>query len=220
MALDCKNEIARIQEQQSSLISGLRSSASVGQVGENLVQSIFSGLNLGELQDTAKQADKGDALWRMGTMRCLVEVKLVAHNLSASKDIQKFWANVNTGVRSGRINAALLISLCARVQGKRKIDMQLHNGVLVVFASREYASSLQPSELITMAFQVTSSLWPLFKTAVPDFSGFDMDAFQKQMQEVSKRIDSLEKVAASLQKEAAALRKVRAELISCTGTCE
>ena len=224
---ESKNEIREMWSQQRSVLGGLRgSSSSVGQVGEHLVCTVFSALQIGIWEDTRGIANAGDGQWSWsgdggGPLQCMVEVKRVA-SLHTQKDVAKFWANVDTNLKAGKINAAMLLSLSARVDNARQLDVRMYNGIPVLLASRCADDAIPAAKLVELAFYAFASLWPsLARSRGGDAEGL-LDAvarrFNAQMEEVtqlSKRIDSIERCAQSLHREASGLRKVRDSI--CTG---
>jgi hypothetical protein len=226
VTVECKEEMRTLWEEQKSVLGGLRSSTSVGQVGESLVSHIFANLQLGSWEDTRGQTGAGDGQWTWsgnggGPLKCLVEVKRVA-SLHTQKDVARFWSNVDANMRASKINAALFISLSARIDDTRPLDVRLYNGVPVMQASRRAEDVLPASVMIELAFHAFASLWPTIARSRGDDTDGMLDAvarhFEAQVEELtklSKRIDNVERLAVTLQREAVGMRKIRDNL--CTG---
>ena len=100
--------------EQKTLLGGLHgSSASVAQIGENLVRDIFANLNLGNWTDTRGETSAGDALsgWTAnggGILRCIIEIKKVK-SLHAVKDLQRFWSDIDTNMKTDKMNAGFVV---------------------------------------------------------------------------------------------------------------
>ena len=154
-------------------------------------------------------------------MKCLVEVKRVA-SLHTQKDVAKFWSNVDTNMRASRINAAIFLSLSARIDDTRPLDVKMYNGIPVLQASRSAEDFLPAAQLIEMSFYTFASLWPAIARSRGDDTGGLLDAvarhFEAQVEELtklSKKIDNVERMAITLQREAVGMKKIRDTL--CTG---
>ena len=228
VVLRSKCEMKTLLDEQKNFISNLRgSNTNVGQFGENFVARVFAGLQLGQWTDKHAEASCGDALWEWsannsgGPLRCLIEIKNAA-SLHSQKDIAKFWSNVDSNVRCGKINAAMLISLSARIAGARPIDLKIHSGIPVFLASRDSFDGLPAATLVEFAFHSFASMWPAVARNVDGDEPHDLtDAFSRYLnaayddfEALSKRINLIERSAITIQREATALRKQRDAMVN------
>lgn len=220
---------ARMMEEQKDFMHSLRgTSASIGRIGENLVEQIVSQMNLGTWEDThTSQADgTADGVWEWdgsassGKLCAMVETKNV-HCLNSKKDIGKFWENVNCGVRQDRINAAVLISLRARIPNTRQFDISMYQGIPILQASRGPEDALPASTLIEVAFTTLAAAWPLInrshhvddKDAILETVSKQYETQLEELEKLSKRIDAVDRSGIALQREAAGLRKIRDTIV-------
>ena len=149
-----------------------RITTAVGRYGERLVSEVFAELNLGQLSDDSGSQTEGyaDATWSYdvpGTplkIRALVEVKQVA-SVHTVKDLENYDRDVRVAVMAGRINCAILLSLSARVPGRRQFDLDTLSGITVLRAPRGVDDALPPEALIRLAFTMLATSWPFLCTA-------------------------------------------------------
>lgn len=207
-----------------------RSSAAVGQYGERMVYEVFAELNLGELSDDRGVQTEGyaDATWSYeapGTpykIQALVEVKQVSSVLHSVKDLEKYDRDVRAAVMSGRINCAILLSLSARVPGRRQFDLDTISGVLVLRASRGADDALPPDALIRLAFTTMATSWPFLCRGREEGSieasieavAEHLDTQLLEFDKLSKRAASIKKMGKQLEREALELEKIRNRLLT------
>jgi hypothetical protein len=207
-----------------------RSTTAVGQYGERLVSEVFAELNLGELSDDRGVQTEGyaDATWSYeapGTpfkIQALVEVKQVSSVLHSVKDLEKYDRDVRAAVMAGRINCAILLSLSARVPGRRQFDLDTISGILVLRASRSADDALPPDALIRLAFTTMATSWPFLCRGREEGSieasieavAEHLDAQLLEFDKLSKRAASIKKMGKQLEREALELEKIRSRLLS------
>ena len=220
-----QTEKAEVLARYQEFASGFQSSTSIGKIGEDFVQRIHADMSLGLWQDTSKLQEPGyaDGLWEMdfptGKMRILVETKNVSQ-LHSQKDIAKFATDVDFGIKNGKINGALLISLRARIPNTRHIQLEVSNGIPIIKASREFEDSLPAVSLVQLALNTMANAWPLLLTkrgeeaddALVAAAAFIDDSILKSTQ-LSKTINDIEKTARNLQKNLVDLKKNRDNVI-------
>ena len=140
--------------------------AHVGKVGENLVEQVFAGLELGVLADHRNVAAPGhtDYLWIYEApppqLRCSCEIKN-ATRLHSQHDLRKFEVRLQEAVSCGRANCGLFLSLGCRVQGAKPFHLKLQSGVPVLWISRDADAQESAACVVAMAFRALSQLWPL-----------------------------------------------------------
>ena len=211
--------------EQRSFLSSLR--GNTGKMGEAFVQQIVANMQLGEWTTTSGVQSDGhaDALWSFecaGAMklRALVEIKWTA-SLHSQKDIAKFWTNVTDAVRQDRVNAAVFISLSARIPNTRPLQITMSAGIPVLQISRAADAVIPPAAMIEMGLLALAQAWPL----VSRNGGEHIDGvvesvaqhFESQLAEIdkfSRTIENLDRTGIQLQRNAAALRKVRDSMTS------
>lgn len=221
-----KQELMSSQEEVKSLVSNLSgSTARVGQIGENFVSQIFSNMELGTLTDTRNETGMGDYFWEWhgnggGAIKCLVEVKNVT-SIHSQKDRAKWWADVNSNIKSGRINAAMLISLRCRVENTKGIDIRLHGGAIpIMHASRAAEDALPAAQLVEIAFNTFASTWPAIVSArgddaegVLENAAIQLENQMDNIESMCKRIDAMEKHAIKIQRETVAMKKIKESMV-------
>ena len=165
---------AQSQAYASTLEKYTRPSHTVAEVGkeyERLVFHEFAKMRpMGELRDTSgnKQDGFADYDWYNPRpaeggcpLNCLVEVKATLE-IHSIKDREKFERDVAAGTKSGRINAAILLSLRCRVQNTNRIDVQISPyGIPVMTASKDEGDGFECEELIQLCFLTFCQMWPL-----------------------------------------------------------
>lgn len=218
--LDCNTRL-------SETVAALHGTAATkGLVGENLVESVFADLRLGTLTccSHVKASGHADAIWNWdgnsgGALRAMVEVKFV-QALHSQKDLAKFWTDVDDGLKQDRVNAAVLISLSARIQNSRAIELKMYHGVPVILASRKSDDSLPASVLVRLAFQMLAEIWPMIQRGEHDQGDSVVQAVSAHYAEqlghldsLSRRIDIIDRRAIEQQRDAAAMRKIRDALV-------
>lgn len=210
----------------SSSSGGCDSAAQLGKIGEDFVSQIHAAMNLGEWEDTSRRPEEGcaDALWTLDfsgsrKMRALVEVKNVA-SIHRQKDLDKFECDCAQAVRTGSINAAILVSLRARVHGKKQIDLSLRQGIPVIYMSRAADDALPAETLVKLGFSAMASAWPLLQSnrgeqgdAALQSASMFLDEQLVKAQRLSKSIDDLEKQCRSLGRVSSDLKKTRDGMI-------
>ena len=232
-----RDEVARLREEERAAATALRegqervertlstllgSNQKRGALGEGLVKRVHDGLRLGVLTPNAHQRlpGYGDATWSYAApggppLSALVEVKL-SHSADSTADVDKFLKDVDVGVRTDRVNAALYLSLAERLGGRPRLDLELVHGVPVLWAARAPTTTYRPPR---------SSRWPSTRSpAWPALRARDGDGgalrevgalLNAQLDEVARldpRVAFLEKTADQMRREAAALRKTREAL--------
>ena len=205
--------------EQKEFLSNLR--GNVGKVGENFVQAIHSGLELGHWVNTSQNQAAGcaDALWEYDAggrkLQALVEIKLMValHN---QKDIAKFWNDVDSGIRMGKINAAVFISIKARIPNTKPLQITMYGGIPILQVSRDAEDALPPASMVQLGLLALAQAWPLLNRHDNKKSEGIIEAvvgqYENQLQEIqkfSKRIEDLEKTANNLHRQASALSKIR-----------
>lgn len=205
--------------------SGFKTSSAIGKFGEDFVQRIHAAMGLGEWEDTSRIRESGyaDALWTMdftaGKMKCLEDTKHT-QQLHSKDDIKKFATDVETGARLGRINAAMMISLKARIPNTRQLQLDIQHGIPVLRASREFDDPLPALTLVQLALTTMASAWPLLQRtrgneaddALQAACDFLDDQLSKATQ-ISKVIIDLEKQSRMTQKLVDNLTKTRDGII-------
>lgn len=235
---------ARLMDEQKDFMQSLRgTSSSIGRIGENIVTQVVAQMNLGTWEDTHSCPDQGvaDGIWRLeptitttasssstsnggggGIRLCaLVETKNVS-TLNSKKDIGKFWDDVTAALRQDTINAAVFISLRARIPNSRQIDLSWYKGIPVLQASRSSDDSLPAAVLVELAFSALASAWPMINRAADREENKDVvleavvKHFESQMMELeklSKKIESIDRAGIALRRDAVALTKIRQSMV-------
>ena len=201
----------------------------VGKMGEDFVSAVHASMDLGSWEDTSKRPEEGcaDAVWTLDfpssrKMRALVEIKNVA-TLHSVKDLQKFENDVSQAAKLGSINAAVLVSLRARVPGKKQMDISLRQGIVVAYLSRAADDPLPAETLVRLGFYSMASIWPLLQfhrgdsdqhsSALQNASAF-LDEQLLKAQKLSKSIDDLEKQCRNLRRVSVDLKKTRDSMVN------
>lgn len=218
-------EKEQVMSQYQEFVSNFRSSASQGKLGEDFVSRVHADMALGTWEDTSHRPEEGyaDAMWTLELsgsrkMRCLVEVKNVA-SLNPTKDLQKFDLDVSQGVRMGAINAAVIVSLRARIPGTKPLHLSIEHGIPVLRLSRESDDVLPARTLVQLGFTTLASAWPLIQNQRGDDQDQGRDVLNaasafldeqlSKTTKLSKNIDELEKQARALNRIASDLKKTR-----------
>jgi hypothetical protein len=158
----------QMHDDNNALMISLRGSSSArGEVGETTVDIVFSSLNLGILEDTSASQGPGncDRHWmnkynEISTLSCAVEVKNT-QVVKQKADIEKFNTRVQEAVQVGRINAAMFISLQARVPGRDRFELRIEQGIPVLWISRDKGDSDSAASLVEYAFRSMANCWPM-----------------------------------------------------------
>ena len=144
------------------------SSQKRGEIGERFVRQVHDAMNLGTLADTSHQRAPGfaDATWAHAPpggappISALVEIKFAATGDSAH-GVDKFLRDLDVGVRTARVNAALYLSLIDRIGGRPVLQLETVHGVPVLWASRGAHDELSAASLVELAFTAFAAAWPL-----------------------------------------------------------
>ena len=225
-----RNALARDYMQRFESIAGrlTGNNTFVGQIGEKLVDRVFSHLQLGTLQDDHTNPAEGfaDGLWTYQPsdacpkLRCLIEVKLVAS--IHSRDMSKFERDLHAAVSMGRCNCGMLISLGARCAGMPSLHLTLLHGIPVIYMSRDGEDDVLPAaSAIEIAFRSLAEAWPFISRgqvegdslAMSAIAGFLNDQYN-DIDRLNKSITSIMRSALSLKREAINLEKIRDNLIT------
>lgn len=217
---DCTKRLENILCKRNNVVKG--------QEGEASVHEIFSRLNLGLLHDDSHNKSQGyaDATWEYDTpscqtsLRCMVEVKNVMA-IHSKKDVAKFDTDLQVAVASGRCNAAMFVSLQARIPGKEKIDITSMHGVPVLWISRLALDEMSVSTCVELAFMFFAQCWPLLCEGRGDddistTTSSMCDHLERQRGEynkLTKIITRIESASRELYDEAKTLKDVRNKLI-------
>lgn len=220
------------KDKYQEFASNFSSPSSQGKIGEDFVRKIHADMALGKWEDTSHRPEEGaaDAMWELQfpnsrKMRALVEVKSVA-NLQAGKDLGKFENDVSQGVRLGTINAAVLISLRARISGTRPIQLSIDHGIPVVRMSREADDALCARAMVQLGLTMLSTTWPLLQAhreAQSDDAlltaccGFLDDQLNKAVK-LTKNIDDLDKQIRTISRIAMDMRKTKESIVRSVET--
>lgn len=226
--IEAEQTRARLMEEQREFMQSLcGTSSSIGRIGENIVTQVVAQMNLGTWEDTHTCPTEGvaDGIWRLeanDTIRlcALVETKNV-NILNSKKDIGKFWDDVSAAIRQDTINAAVLISLRARIPNTRQINLSWYKGIPVLQASRSSDDALPAAVLVELAFSALAAAWPMInRTDRGEDKDAVLDAVVKQyenqmleLEKLSKRIESIDRTGISLRREAVALSKIRQAIV-------
>ena len=210
--------------------NSFRGMSAVGKLGELFIEVIHRQLSLGELIPTSKDPGKGtaDFMWSMefagGKMMALVEAKNVAE-VHTVHDIKKFKDNIGQAAREGTINAAVKISLRARIGGKKQLEFDTVHGIPVLWVSREYEDDMPSQCLVTQAFTTMASAWPLLMRSKGSDDENAMSAIREHLDVNFQQADSLSKQITNLQSTVRAnnrtideLKKIRDAIVSAVDT--
>jgi len=127
-------------------------------------------------------------------------------------------------VRQDRINAAMLLSLRARIPNTRQINVSSQCGIVVLEASRTPEDSLPAATMVEMAFTTLAAAWPLISRAnsqedqdgILDDLSRHLDGQLSILESMSKQIDDVDRQGASLQRVARKLHANRLALVNNT----
>lgn len=226
--IDADQTKVRLMEEQREFMQSLcGTSSSIGRIGENIVTQVVAQMNLGTWEDTHTCPMEGvaDGIWRLEAndalrLCALVETKNVGV-LNSKKDVGKFWDDVSAAIRQDTINAAVFISLRARIPNTRQINLSWYKGIPVLQASRSSDDALPAAVLVELAFSALAAAWPMInRTERGEDKDIVLDAVVKQyenqmleLEKLSKRIESIDRTGISLRREAVALSKIRQAMV-------
>jgi hypothetical protein len=214
-------------EALSSAVGALTKTATaVGQLGENVVFDVHSGLNLGVLEDRRKDnrtPGNEDYLWVWRALRTNLEVKNV-NRLHSVHDMEKHVAKMSEAASSGGANSGLFISLKARIPGKPLLSVDYVAGLPVL-----YVGAAGDPGAVELAFYAAAQLLPTLvsggagsaKAIVPagSASAAELDAMRvhllsscEALRSLQRRIEDLDRVGRTVGSTAEGLRKVKAGL--------
>lgn len=203
-----------------------------GSIGENIIDEVFADLELGTMTDVSKNTGQGDRLWeydfqshRVGSagvpkLQAMVEIKNVKDRLHSKHDIGKFENDIISGIQQNRINAAILISLSARVSGTKQVDLKFEHGIPVLRVSRNSDDSIPASNMVKLAFITLAEVWPFItykreesvNSIVEDMISH-VDTQLISINSLTRQINSLEKSGLQLQRDSVALKKTRDSML-------
>lgn len=234
-AVERDRALTHVEELLTSLVgAGADATNRRGELGEALVRHVHDALALGTLVPNPGKRAAGfaDATWTYDAgggappLVALVEVKCAA-TADGQADVGKFLKDVDAAVRTGRVGAAVYLSLRDRIGGRRFLELQLVHGVPVLWASRAADDEVSASALVRAAFTALATAWPLLSRASAGASSAEADArcaleqvavlLNAQLDEAAKlepRVAFLERTSDQLRKEAGLLRRTRDALVS------
>jgi hypothetical protein len=222
-AFDFSKRVEALASENREVLSCLSGSHARGRIGEHMVESTFSRLQMGTWQDDSSNPAEGfaDALWEFCSttgapkLSALIEVKNVAA-LHSQKDIAKFHNDMASAIASNRANAGMFFSLSARFPGTRPLHICIMHGVPVCVASRSADDPMPATSLIELAFHAMAEVWPMIcRQRGSGVEGTILAAaehYDRQLQDMdklSKRIISISRLSVSLAREAKGLERLR-----------
>lgn len=253
-------EIKEERQKLYASLATLSGSTSRGEVGENLVDEIFAEfVQMGHLFNVSGRQVPGfaDRYWELpaatpikeenddneqdepddmalmppqSTSTCLVEIKF-NNSTHSQKDLGKFHDDVLAGVRSGRIEAAMYVSIASKIQSFRQFEIRKKHGIYVLYVSRLPTDGIDARALIRFAFQTMFQLQPLFSAGAREDDDECADAFASsivdflngvafQASSLTKGIKALQTHSDALYKEAKGLEKVQREILDSVGNLQ
>ena len=197
-----QTQMSELQDKTLSLFGG--NSARKGDLGEDLVVSVHSELQLGTLTKTSRirAAGYADATWEYAPpapappLTGIVETKF-GHHANHTRDVQKFVEDVREGAASGRVKVALYLSLVERVHGKPKLSFEMLHGVPVLWAGRSLDDDLSARSLIELSFVAMAHVWT--HTAARDETHDREDTLRHLQAYLAVQAHECEKLEASLK---------------------
>ena len=147
-----------------------------GDIGEEFVAMVHSGMQLGTLTSTGRVQCPGyaDHAWNYAPpkgppIRGVVEVKF-SQSADSKRDVQKFKDDVREAALTGRANVALYLSLTDRLSccGKSKMSLEVLHGIPVLWAARDASDDLSAKTLVEMCFTVVAGVWAQISTMERD----------------------------------------------------
>lgn len=222
-----KNEMIKLHLKTREFLATLSGSDSKGEMGESIAHHVFADLELGVLEVPGKNPSPGvaDGLWKLDFdgdvpgIRALVEIKN-CKKLHSKNDIAKFNTDVRAAVSQNRINCALLISERCRIEGTKKIDIRIENGILVVRASRAADDDLSVASLVKFVFVSVAQAWPHLSmhtqtnkdAVVGDIAAF-LSTLLVQISSLDPRIKFLRDTGNKMLREAVQLDELQHKIV-------
>lgn len=200
-----------------------------GDIGEEFVAMVHSGMQLGTLTSTGRIQCPGyaDHAWtytppKGAPIRGIVEVKF-SQSADSKRDVQKFKDDVREAALTGRANVALYLSLTDRLSccGKSKMSLEVLHGIPVMWAARDASDDLSAKTLVEMCFTVVAGVWAQVSTMERDdanavlykIHGF-ITSQVSEFEKMDSHIKALEKANDTIRVQTAQLRATRDQLIS------
>ena len=220
-----------VARMESLLTSLCGHSQKRGELGEHFVKQIHDGLELGVLTPTSHARRQGvaDATWRyappqfadVAPLQAIVEIKFAKAG-DTTEDVDKFMRDLDVAVRARECNTAIYFSLVGPIAGKKRLALEMHHGVPVLWASRDPQDDLSAASLVELAFLFLAAAWPMLAARTErdphDSLAQQVSALlQRQVDEFARlepRIAFLERTSEQLRKEATLLRKSRDALVA------
>ena len=153
-------------------LRSLTRNARTGELGEKIVSTVFERLNVGYLEDVRRCKDTGceDYVWTRPDegMRCSVEVKYV-ERIHSQHDMAKHQMRIQEGIRAGKINCALFLSLRCPVPNMRDVELKNVHGTPVRYISG--GNEIAPCTVAQSGFKMMAACFSHLKTAATENGG-------------------------------------------------
>jgi hypothetical protein len=231
---DAKAEIEHLRSTTYGRVESLfgslcGNSAKKGDIGEEFVAMVHSGMQLGTLTSTGRVQCPGyaDHAWDYAPskgppIRGIVEVKF-SQSADSKRDVQKFKDDVREAALTGRANVALYLSLTDRLSccGKSKMCLEVLHGIPVLWAARDASDDLSAKTLVEMCFTVVAGVWAQISTMERDdanavlyrIHGF-LTSQVAEFEKMESQLKALDKANETIRVQTAQLRATRDQLLA------